>query len=205
MPITTMQGKSGLESRVVRTMFEARKRVFVDLLKWDLPVIDNRYEIDQFDDIHATYLIVTDPTGGHLASARLLPTNRKHILGSMFEELCLGPVPVGSHIYEITRFCLDRSLNRQERRDMRNRLVSAIADHAIAHDIKSYTGVAEASWLQQIQEFGWNCMPLGPTKRIGKHHLGALRIDIDTNSLSGLKATGIYVDNEAVITLPRAA
>ena len=45
---------------MLRSMFEARKSVFVDLLKWDVPVLDGRYEIDQFDDGHATYLIVAD-------------------------------------------------------------------------------------------------------------------------------------------------
>lgn len=205
MPITTLQGETDRESLVVRSMFEARKRVFVDLLKWGLPVIDNRYEMDQFDDCNATYLIVTDRAGRHLASARLLPTKRSHILGSLFADLCSGPVPVGEHIYEITRFCLDRSLERAVRRETRNRLVSAIADHAIAHDIISYTGVAEADWLHQIQGFGWNCKRLGPIKQIGKQCLGALRIDIDANSVSGLKAAGIYRINAPAIALPRAA
>src|SRR3546814_10692398 len=34
---------------VLRAMFAARKSVFVDLLKWDVPVLEGRYEIDQFD------------------------------------------------------------------------------------------------------------------------------------------------------------
>ena len=38
-------------------MFEARKRVFVDLLKWDVPVLDDAYEIDQFDTPDASYLV----------------------------------------------------------------------------------------------------------------------------------------------------
>ncbi|HWU72384.1 MAG TPA: acyl-homoserine-lactone synthase, partial [Sphingomonas sp.] len=38
------------EREVLRRMFEARKEVFVDLLGWDVPVLDGRYEIDQFDD-----------------------------------------------------------------------------------------------------------------------------------------------------------
>ena len=58
------------EHQLLRAMFEARKRVFIDLLKWDLPVLADRFEIDHFDDPHATYLIVGDQEGGHLASAR---------------------------------------------------------------------------------------------------------------------------------------
>ena len=52
------------EHQLLRAMFEARKRVFIDLLKWDLPVLADRFEIDHFDDPHATYLIVGDQDGG---------------------------------------------------------------------------------------------------------------------------------------------
>ena len=43
-----------LEHKALRSMFEARKRVFIDLLKWDIPALADRYELDQFDDEDAT-------------------------------------------------------------------------------------------------------------------------------------------------------
>jgi len=104
---------------VLRAMFAARKSVFVDLLKWDVPVIDGRYEVDQFDDEHATYLVLADAEGGHLGSARLLPTTRPHILDSLYADLCEAAPPRGLDIFEITRFCLDRSLKAAARRHVR--------------------------------------------------------------------------------------
>ena len=92
--------------RRLRTMFEDRKSVFVDLLKWDVPVLDGRFELDQFDDGHATYIIIADENGDHLGSARLLPTTRPHILGTLFPDLCAGPPPIGPGVFEITR-CLE--------------------------------------------------------------------------------------------------
>ena len=182
--------------QLTRNMFEARRRVFVDLLKWNVPVIAGRYEIDQFDDSHATYLIVADEDGTHLASARLLPTERPHILGDLYPELCLGPAPRGRDVFEITRFCLDRCLKAAERRKVRNRLVSALADYAVARQISCYTGVAELGWLQQILAFGWRCRPLGIPKVIDGATLGALAIDIDGNTTALLAAAGIYADTE---------
>lgn len=85
--ITTRQNASDAH---LRAMYEARKRVFVDLLKWDVPVLADRYELDQFDDEHAQYLILADTDGGHLASARLLPTTRAHLLDSLFPA-CARP------------------------------------------------------------------------------------------------------------------
>src|SRR3954447_12630100 len=86
---------------VLRGMFAARKSVFVDLLRWDVPVIDGRYEVDQFDDGHATYVILADRSGRHLASARLLPTARPHILDSYYATLCEEGPPKGEDIVEI--------------------------------------------------------------------------------------------------------
>ena len=91
------------EQPLLESMFEARKRLFIDLLDWDLEVVDGRFEIDRFDDAYATYIVVTGDHGLHRASMRLLPTTRPHLLGSMFERLCANGVPVGADIFEITR------------------------------------------------------------------------------------------------------
>src|SRR3546814_13988791 len=79
----------------MRAMFAARKEVFIDLLKWDLPVLAGAYELDQFDDPDAEYLILIDGKGRHRASARLLRTDRPHLLGDLYPHLCDGPVPTG--------------------------------------------------------------------------------------------------------------
>lgn len=190
-----------LEDRTLAGMFEARKQVFVDLLKWDLPVLDGRFEIDQFDDRHACYLIVADADGVHLGSARILPSEREHILGGLFPDLCNSGVPTGAGIAEITRFCLGRNQNAAERRHTRNRLVTAIVRHAIVNDIHIYTGVAEFGWLQQILAFGWNCRPLGPPQRFAGALLGALAIEIGEDTPALLAANGIWVE-EAPAVMP---
>ncbi len=176
---------------VMRAMFEARKRVFIDLLGWDLPVLGGRYEVDRFDDSHASYLILTDGMGGHLASARLLPTTRPHLLDTLFAELCDGPPPVGDAVHEITRFCLDRRLRARERRHCRDMLVSALARYGLDRGITTYTGVAEPGWRDQILAFGWNAASLGPPRAVGGMILGALRIDITAQTPGLLAANGI--------------
>jgi len=180
------------EDRVLRAMFAARKRVFVDLLGWDVPVLAERYEVDQFDDEHAEYLVIETADGRHAASVRLLDTARPHILGSLFPNLCDGPVPEGHKVREITRFCLDPQFRAPERREARNGLVSALVEHALASGIETYTGVAEIGWLQQILAFGWRCRPLGLPRSIGGRTLGALSIAITAETPALLEASGIY-------------
>ncbi|MGN8001172.1 acyl-homoserine-lactone synthase [Sphingomonas sp. 22176] len=176
---------------VFRAMFAARKSVFVDLLKWDVPVLADRYEIDQFDDEHATYLILAQPDGTHLGSARLLPTMRPHLLDSVCPELCEDGPPRAPDMFEISRFCLDRHLRAVERRAVRDTLVTALVDHALAHGITAYSAVATLGWVQQILAFGWRCCPLGPPKRVEGALLAALRIDIAADTPGLLAAAGI--------------
>lgn len=172
----------------LRSMFAARKSVFVDLLKWDVPVLDGTYEVDQFDDVHATYLILAEPDGAHLGSARLLPTTRPHILDSLYAELCEEAPPQAADIFEITRFCLDRRLTARERRAVRDTLVNALVEHALATGISAYSAIAEMGWFQQILAFGWHCMPLGLPRVVDGTMLAALRIEITPETPSLLES-----------------
>lgn len=176
---------------LLRAMFASRKRIFVDLLKWNVPVIDGRYEVDQFDDEHAVYLIVADEEGRHLGSARLLASTRPHILGNLFPQLSDDHVPISSSIWEITRFCLDRALTAPERRAVRDALVVGLTEHALATGIEHYTAIAEMGWVQQILAFGWECWPLGLTRDVDGETLAALEIAIDDTTPARLAAAGI--------------
>jgi N-acyl-L-homoserine lactone synthetase len=180
------------EDKVLRGMFEARKQVFIDLLKWPLPVLAGRYEVDQFDGPDCVYLVITDERGEHLGSARLLASTRPGILNSIFLDLCDNAPPSGPAVYEITRFCLSRNLRARERRDVRDRLVVAIAEYGLETGIDTYTGVAEFGWMQQILAFGWRCAPLGFFQVRDGATLGALRIDIGPDTLDRLEAAGIH-------------
>lgn len=185
------------EHKAMRTMFEARKRVFIDLLKWDIPALADRFELDRFDDMHATYLIVSDSEGQHLASARLLPTTRPALLDSLFPGLVAGDVPRGRHVLEITRFCLSPGIGARQRRIARDALLVGLAEFALANDIRTYTGVAELPWFRQIQTFGWDCRALGEPALHRGQALVALRIDIDASTIYKLAGAGIVSDAAA--------
>ena len=103
----------GEGSPVLNGMYRDRKRIFVDLLGWDVPVVDGVYEVDQFDDEHAIYVVATNERGEHDGSIRLLPSVRPHVLGNIFPELCDGPIPSGEHIFELSRACLSPPVTLQ--------------------------------------------------------------------------------------------
>src|SRR3546814_3709707 len=88
---------------------------------------------------------------------RLLSTERPHILDTLFPDLCADGPPTGMGIVEITRLCLPCRLGRARRLATRNRLISAMVDHAAATGIMSLTGVVSASFLAQVMAMGWHC------------------------------------------------
>ena len=190
------------EDAALRAMFAARKSVFVDLLKWDLPVAGGAFEIDQFDDEHARYLILLGNGGQHLASTRLLPTDRPHILDSLFPELCERPVPKDAFSFEITRFCIDRSLRTAERRAARDRLITGMVENALVEGMSRFTAVTDMGFLQQILSFGWDCSPLGLPVPSRSGMIGALEIRISDDTPSLLARAGIWspVPNRQTLT-----
>lgn len=203
--ILIVNNQNRMSERIaLRAMFEARKQVFIDLLGWDLPVLAGRFEVDQFDNARATYLIVTDSERRHLASARLLPTDEPGILISLFPDLCDEPPPGGPNVLEITRFCLSRELSAADRRTARNMLVTAIAQFGIANGVSSYTGVADVAWLQQILAFGWSCRTLGLSRTHSGKALGALRIDIEPDTLDKLATAGVLCEPRVAAALHAA-
>ncbi len=185
--------KSALFQPDLQPMFRARKDVFVDLLGWTVPVLDGQYEVDQFDNSDATYAMVLGRDSRHLGSARLLRTDRPHILGDLFPELCEDAPPSSPDILEITRFCLSRGGSAHVRRIVRNRLITDLVDHALAQSIRAYVGIANLAWLQQILAFGWHCEPLGLPLQVDGMRIGAFRIEIDEATPAKLAANGIYV------------
>lgn len=174
------------------SMFEARKRLFVDLLDWDLDIVDDRFEIDRFDDRYATYIVAVDSAGLHRASMRLLPTMRPHLLGSMFERLCTAGVPVGPDIFEITRLCLPANELASERKRLRNGLIRVMVDHALAQGIRTFTGVVTARFREQVLTMGWDAQALGPGIDMGGGRLGAFAIHIDEGTPARLETNSIY-------------
>lgn len=177
---------------LLQSMFADRKRLFVDLFRWDVPVVDNRYEIDQFDNADTVYLIVPDDDGGHAASIRLFPSTRPHMLDTLFPHLCPFGVPVDEATWESTRLCLPQRHGAERRRQLRNMLFSAMVDVALDRGIERYTGVIPDPFRKKVLSLGWQAEPLGPAVRIAGGPIGAFLIHVRPDSPERLGWTGVY-------------
>lgn len=173
-------------------MFEDRKSVFIDLLKWDLPH-DGYRERDEFDGPNAEYLIIKKiGTSEHIASLRILHTHRAHLLGSLFAQLCDGAVPSGPHIREISRMCLSPRHRGRERAGCRHQLASAMTEYALLAGIRAYTAVTDVGRMGRLLSIGWRCEPLGMPLKMGGATLAALMIHIEPDTIRRLQVAGSY-------------
>jgi acyl-homoserine lactone synthase len=179
---------------LLQSMFADRKRLFVDLFGWDVPVIDGRYEMDQFDNADTIYIVVADDDGGHAASIRLFPSTRPHMLGTLFPHLCPLGVPVGDTTWESTRLCLPQRHGAERRRMLRNMLFTAMVDVALERGIERYTGVIPDQFRREVLAMGWRAEPLGPAVRIPGGPVGAFLIHVDPETPERLRWTGVYAD-----------
>jgi len=177
---------------LLQSMFADRKRLFVDLFGWDVPVVDGQYEIDQFDNGDTIYLIVADEDGEHAASIRLFPSIRPHMLGTLFPHLCPFGVPVDEATWESTRLCLPQRHGAERRRELRNMLFSAMVDVALERGIERYTGVIPDSFRKEVLSLGWQAEPLGPAVRISGGPIGAFLIHVRPDTPQRLAWTGVY-------------
>lgn len=173
-------------------MFADRKQLFVDLFDWELPVVDGRHEIDQFDTADTLYLVAADANGVHEASMRLFPTTRPHMLSTLFPHLCPLGVPSGETIWESTRLCLPQRHGAARRRELRNELISAMVDVALERGIDRYTGIIPVSFRTEVLAMGWRAEPLGPAVQMRGGPIGAFLIHIEPDTPERLRWTGVY-------------
>lgn len=177
---------------LLQSMFADRKRLFVDLFGWDVPVVDEQYEIDQFDNHHTVYVIVADAHGEHEASIRLFPSARPHMLGTLFPHLCPLGVPAGETTWETTRLCLPQRHGAARRRDLRNALFSAVIDLALERGIERLTGIIPEPFRKELLAMGWQAEPLGPAARIAGALTGAFMVHVRADTPERLRWTGVY-------------
>jgi len=169
-------------------MHRDRKRVFVDWLKWKVPVTDGVYEIDQFDNDGAVYVVASDARNRkHLASLRLLPTDRPHLLSAVFPQLCDDGIPTGPDTFELTRYCVSPDVPKSDAQGLRDLIWLAAVEYAVDRHIRRYTCVTHLQFLSQILAAGWEAEPLGLPKDVDGEQIGAIVVHVGHKTLAEVR------------------
>jgi N-acyl-L-homoserine lactone synthetase len=169
-------------------MFRDRKSVFVDRLKWDLPVVEGQFEKDEFDTDDSVYLISSDrESKAHICSMRLTPTTEPHLLRDKFPFLCDGEIPVGEDVWEVTRLCTTPRLSGDGARNARRHLSIAMVEFALLYALTRLTMITHVEYLSRLLAVGWECRPLGIPKDYGGQLLGAMEVSITPATLKAVR------------------
>ena len=179
-----------------RHLFEAeltrmhlhRRQVFVDRLGWTLPVT-NGLEIDRFDTPDTSYLLITDPADGHLlGSARLIPTDRPHLMDALFADLCTGGVPRGPQIWEVSRFCTDPAIEDRARRlAVLEELFCGLMESALLFGYERLTFVIGMALVPHVIACGWDVSPLGMPRSDGDDKIAAFSVNVTPPGLRNVR------------------
>lgn len=173
-----------LYHHALMAMHQQRKRVFIDQLKWALDHTAG-IEIDSFDSPDVVYLIeAQSPRSAVTGSTRLLPTDRPHLLGSVFAHLCSKTPPTGADVWEATRFCPSPELGKGDaRRALLARMIAGIMETALLFGVSRVTFVANAALAPLATQAGWQVEALGKPHRAGRDRVSAFVAHIDADGL----------------------
>ncbi|MFO1016754.1 MAG: acyl-homoserine-lactone synthase [Hyphomonadaceae bacterium] len=171
-------------------MHRHRKEVFIDQMKWRLEESAG-IEIDTYDCPEAIYLIEAAAARAAVTgSARLLRTDRPHLLGDHFRFLCDDEPPAGPDVWEATRFCPAPDIGAgQPRHDLLARIIAGIMETALIFGIDRVTFVASAALAPLAAKVGWDAQPLGPARRVGRDRLTAFAAAINQQGLKRVRQT----------------
>lgn len=188
---------SGIERHfrpeALHPMFNLRKRVFHDLLGWDVRVRDD-IEIDHFDDVNPIYVLSYMPGAHDLRGAlRLLPTLGPNMLDDTFPELLGAQPPIRSPaIWESSRFCIDPVLTQDRSSNQVTiaaaEMMCAVGELGLASGIREIVTVTDVFLERMFRRMGCPGRRIGEPKRIGSVHAVAISWDVDETLLSAMKA-----------------
>lgn len=142
-----------------------RRDVYIGEHGWRALVDVDGREIDAFDTPEAVYLLGIEPGVGVVSGTRLLPSWRPTLLSAVFPQLAaVRGMPEGAHVYEWTRFFVEKS-RREEHRLARagGAVLCAMLEYCLDEDIHTLRAVGEAWWLPRVMGLGWRPQPLGLT------------------------------------------
>lgn len=178
-----------------------RKHLFIDRMRWQMESAGG-LEIDNFDSEQAIYLVETasavndglQASASVLQSARLLCTEKPHLLGDVFPQLCSAAVPRAANIWEATRFCPAPDTPKGDaRRQLLFRMIGGILETGLLFGIEQVTFVASAALKPLAVRAGWDVEPLGPEMRLGRERLTAMIAQINSVGLARVRANHGFI------------
>jgi acyl homoserine lactone synthase len=153
-------------------MYRLRRRVFKERLDWAVSVSGD-LELDIYDALNPTYLLVMSNEGNVVGCVRLLPTTGPTMLVDTFPVLLGGQeAPRDDKVLESSRFCVDTKLADQLAENGLNRatfiLFAAMIEFLRASKADSIVTVTDVRMERILRRAGWPLERIAPPQRLGQ-------------------------------------
>lgn len=173
-------------------MFRLRKKVFHDLLKWDVEVRGD-WEIDHFDEANPLYVLsYSDRTGRLRGALRLLPTLGPNMLDDTFPALLGGGPEIRSaSVWESSRFCIDPEISQDRASNQVTvaaaELMCGVGELGLASGLTHIVTVTDVFLERMFRRMGCPGERIGEPHRIGSVHAVAIAWEVSHALLTAMK------------------
>jgi N-acyl-L-homoserine lactone synthetase len=162
----------GQHLNLLTEMYRLRRRVFKDRLDWAVSVSGD-LELDVYNALNPTYLVVMSDNGNLVGGVRLLPTTGPTMLADTFPALLGGQAaPHSEKILESSRFCVDTKLASELAENGLNRatfiLFAAMIEGVRAANAESIVTVTDMRMERILRRAGWPLERIAPPQRLGQ-------------------------------------
>ncbi|MEM6462080.1 MAG: acyl-homoserine-lactone synthase [Pseudomonadota bacterium] len=174
-------------------IFRLRKRVFHDMLKWDV-TIDQDEEYDAFDNANPIYVASVSPHTGRLRGAlRLLPTSGPNMLADTFPQLMNGAQRISCPtVWESSRFCIDPDLAQDRSSNQVTvaaaELMCGVGELGLESGIRRIITVTDVFLERMFRRMGCPGERIGRPQRIGSVIAVAVGWEVSHELLSHMKS-----------------
>lgn len=149
--------------RQLEEMYRLRYQIYVGRRGWKALQRPDGRDKDQFDTEDTVYFLGLNESGAVTSGLRLNPTTKPHLINTIFPHaVTFEPVPVGDHIYEITRyFVVPERLARNARRRAAGELITAMLEHGLTMGLTHISLLCDAFFMSTMLEMRWKVRSLG--------------------------------------------
>ncbi|WP_027556159.1 acyl-homoserine-lactone synthase [Bradyrhizobium sp. Cp5.3] len=182
-------------------MHRLRRRVFRVRLDWDVSITDG-LEIDQYDTLAPTYLLVVDQRSV-VGCVRLLPTTGRNMLANTFPVLLDGrEAPNSPTIWESSRFCVDtQTLEGPTTNGLRSAtflLFAAMIEWGQQHDLRAIVTVTDLRMERILRRAGWHLDRIGSPRQVGSTKAVAGLLPVNESALRAVQEAGNILERTII-------
>lgn len=171
--------RKDFESYDLWNMYRLRAKVFKERMGWDVPIMSGM-EIDGYDALDPSYMLISGTNKEVRGCCRLLPTEGPYMLRDTFPELLNGcPAPEGRTIWELSRFAIQT--DAQNNFGFAEMALDSMREMVVFGDrmgIEHYVIVTTTAIERLLRCAGIAISRFGPPMKIGVENSVALSIDL---------------------------